>query len=225
MIINNNYSITGCQRLLNNPYVCLQTPNYLFSQMPSSLNNKDFIKIQTLHPKITESNLKKTPYQSFVSKLIKGTALFFAPIGSAALNIVHSAQNIIGSRFRTKPLANGRLACAYAVSTALKNANELDVKVAGCESLKQVLKKEGFQEIKVNNKFFNPQLYRAGDVVFFAQNSSGHGHVGIVSKVEYQSNGNPIIYMVHNSTSEREVKEIKLNEYSRHPISIYRPYK
>jgi len=222
IIQNNNFTITPFNKvggiIQNCPPSGLNNPYDLFCRTPNTLKTIDFYNSGQSRPLPVAS----TPSQGLVSKLLTGVSSFFTPIGAGVMNIVYAAKNIIGSRFRTKELADGRLACAWVVSTVLKNANEINVKVSGCESLKGVLKKEGFKEIKLNDKYFTPQIYRAGDVVFFAKNSSGHGHVGVISKVEYQANGTPMVYMVHNSSSAREVKEIKLNEYSRHPMSIYR---
>lgn len=148
-------------------------------------------------------------------------AAILKPLKWTTQKISQAASSVVGSQFRMDFLANGRLACAWAASTILKNAGLIDRKVSGCESLKGVLKSEGFKSTALDNRRFNPQAYQTGDVVFFAKSASGHGHVGVISKVEQTANG-PKVYMVHNSTSAREVKEIVLNDYSRFPNSIYR---
>lgn len=143
------------------------------------------------------------------------------PLKWTTQKITQAAKHVVGSQFRMDFLAQGRLACAWAASTILKNAGLIDRKVSGCESLKGVLKENGFKNTAVDNRRFNATSYQPGDVVFFAKNVNGHGHVGVISRVEQTPQG-PQVYMVHNSTTAREVKEIVLNNYSRFPNAIYR---
>lgn len=199
----------------------LKTPENLFySPLNSydSYHNTNYVSYQPTY--ITE-NSSFNLVSNLINKISSGISAGFKFIGNSALKIVIAAKNMIGEQFRSPSVDYGRLACAKAVSTALTRAGLLSKESLGCENLKEILKKEGYKSYNFSDKIFNPYIYQPGDVVFFAKGPSGHGHVGIISKIE-DKNGKREVYMVHNSSSKREVVEINLNKYDRYPISIYR---
>lgn len=197
----------------------LVDPSVLFSQQR-----------QPQIPQNTSSSFQPQP-QAFSQSQLKLSVVSNAlnsnpgPLPSTNWNnlkIMHSALNIIGTQFRTPELGNGTLACAWAVSTALDQAGMISRKSSGCDRLKGILSKDGFSNFTMNPNQFEPHLYTPGDVIFFGKNKNGHGHVGIISKVTHNPEGTIDVFMVHNSSSKREVVEVKLNNYYKKPISIYR---
>jgi len=156
----------------------------------------------------------------FLSNLSKPlTSLWTTP--SKSSQISSSANSIIGNKYRQANLDYGNLACAHAVSQALKNVPGLEnIYSAECNSLAKQLEKSGFTKAYSNG--YSPLKgkidYKPGDVVFFTRNGKiGYGHVGIVSEVV---NGVP--YMVHNSSSKREVVKVRLDQYYKIPVAVYR---
>lgn len=136
-------------------------------------------------------------------------------------NIARSAENIVGKRYRYDYLDGGNLACAYTVSQALKGVAGLEgVSSAECNTLANMLTKKGFTKAYSNGyKPIQGRVeYKPGDIVFFTRNNKqGYGHVGIVSEVR-----NGIPYMVHNSSSKREVVKIRLDQYYKVPVAVFR---
>ena len=210
----NNVNNTNNQSLLKSPEALSQPTSYTSDALS--------FRIPMAAPINNPIGPFNNPKQGFITGLVNNNSTYGQSLPNTGYNIAQNAKNIVGSRFRSADLDYGRLACAYAASTALRNAGLLDKKVASCDALKQVLTNAGFSSSNLNSKNFQPSIYMPGDVVFFAKNSSGHGHVGIISRVDRSSTGAISVYMVHNSTPDREVKEIKLNDYSRFPNSIYR---
>lgn len=147
------------------------------------------------------------------------SSIVSSPSRSNALS--KTAEKIVGKQYRQASLDYGNLACAYAVSQALKGVPGLEkVGSAECNDLANQLSKNGFT--KVYNNGYKPLQgnvqYKAGDVVFFTRkNKDGYGHVGIVSEVV---NGVP--YMVHNSSSKREVVKVRLDQYYKTPVAVFR---
>lgn len=140
---------------------------------------------------------------------------------SKSNKIASSAEDIVGNKYRQASLDYGNLACAHAVSQALKGVTGLEnVYSAECNTLAKQLEKSGFTKAYNNGyKPLNGRVnYQPGDVVFFTRNGkNGYGHVGIVSEVV---NGVP--YMVHNSSSKREVVKVRLDQYYKTPVAVYR---
>ncbi len=140
---------------------------------------------------------------------------------STATNLAKSAESIIGKRYRYDYLDGGNLACAYTVSQALKGVTGMEgVSSSECNKLASLLTGKGWKKAYDNG--FSPikgQInYKAGDIVFFKRdNKKGYGHVGIVSEVR---NGVP--YMVHNSSSKKEVVKIRLDQYYKLPVAVFR---
>lgn len=156
---------------------------------------------------------------------------FFGETFDSASSIVSSptranalsrgAEKIVGKQYRQASLDYGNLACAYAVSQMLKTVPGLqNVGSAECNELARQLEKNGFTKAYSNG--YKPLQsnvqYKAGDVVFFTRkNKNGYGHVGVVSEVV---NGVP--YMVHNSSSKREVVKVRLDQYYKAPVAVFR---
>jgi hypothetical protein len=140
---------------------------------------------------------------------------------STSTNLARSAESIVGKRYRYDFLDGGNLACAYTVSQALKGVKGLEgVSSNECNQLASMLSKKGFTKAySNNNKPIEGKVnYKPGDVVFFTRkNKNGYGHVGIISEVR---NGVP--YMVHNSSSKREVVKVRLDQYYKVPVAVYR---
>lgn len=157
---------------------------------------------------------------NFFSKMTNSVTNTFTPT-SLAGNLASSAEDIVGKRYRYDFLDGGNLACAYTVSQALKAVPGLEgVSSAECNQLSNMLGKKGFT--KVYNNGFKPIQgkinYKPGDVVFFTRNNkNGYGHVGIISEVR-----DGIPYMVHNSSSKREVVKIRLDQYYKVPVTVMR---
>ncbi|GIW22484.1 MAG: hypothetical protein KatS3mg068_1491 [Candidatus Sericytochromatia bacterium] len=156
-------------------------------------------------------------FSSNISKPL--TYLWSTPTKSN--KIADSANSIVGNRYRQASLDYGNLACAHAVSQALKNVPGLEnIYSAECNSLARQLEKNGF--VKVYSNGYKPLKgkinYKPGDIVFFTRSGkAGYGHVGIVSEVV-----NGIPYMVHNSSSKREVVKVRLDQYYKTPVAVYR---
>ena len=140
---------------------------------------------------------------------------------STATNLARSAETVVGKRYRYDYLDGGNLACAYTVSQALKGVPGLaGVSSVECNQLANMLSKKGFSKAYSNGyKSIQGKInYKPGDIVFFTRNNKqGYGHVGIVSEVR---NGVP--YMVHNSSSKREVVKIRLDQYYKVPTAVFR---
>lgn len=148
---------------------------------------------------------------------------FFSGIGSSvtsiwssptrASSLASSANNTVGKMYRYAFLDGGNLACAYAVSQMLKGVPGLEgIGSAECNTLAGQLSKNGFVKINTRN-------YQPGDVVFFNRTGkSGYGHVGVVAEVK-----NGIPYMVHNSSQKRAVVKVRLDQYYKTPVAVYRP--
>lgn len=163
--------------------------------------------------------------------IIGSVGNFFSNIGnsvsstfskpSTATNLARSAESIVGKRYRYDFLDGGNLACAYTVSQALKGVKGLEgVSSNECNQLASMLSKKGFTKAYSNgNKPIQGKVeYKPGDIVFFTRkNKQGYGHVGIVAEVR---NGVP--YMVHNSSSKREVVKVRLDQYYKVPVAVFR---
>lgn len=136
----------------------------------------------------------------------------------------HNANKIIGKQYRAANLDYGNKACAYAVSQMLKTTKGFEnIGSAECNELARQLKANGFQKTYGTN--FTPIKgkieYKAGDVVFFTRsNKNGYGHVGMVAEVK-----DGIPYMIHNSSAKREVVKIRLDQYYKTPVAVFRPNK
>lgn len=150
------------------------------------------------------------------------SSLWSTPSKSEELG--HNANKIIGKQYRTASLDYGNKACAYAVSQMLKTTKGFEnIGSAECNELARQLQANGFQKAYSNG--FKPIKvnveYKAGDVVFFTRNNkNGYGHVGIVAEVK---NGVP--YMIHNSSAKREVVKIRLDQYYKMPVAVFRSNK
>lgn len=172
-------------------------------------------------------NVTKLKAQNVIGSVGK----FFSNVGETvsspftsstkATSLAKSAEKIVGKRYRYDFLDGGNLACAYTVSQALKGVPGLEkVSSAECNQLANLLSKNGFSKA-YDNKYKPLQgrvEYKPGDVVFFTRNGKqGYGHVGIISEVK---NGVP--YMVHNSSSKREVVKVRLDQYYKVPVAVFR---
>lgn len=175
-------------------------------------------------------NVTKLKAQNVIGSVGK----FFSGIGesvaspftssSTGSKLAKSAENIVGKRYRYDFLDGGNLACAYTVSQALKGVPGLEkVSSPECNQLANLLLKNGFSRA-YDNKFKPIQgrvEYKPGDIVFFTRSKKqGYGHVGIIAEVR---NGVP--YMVHNSSSKREVVKVRLDQYYKVPVTVLRPNK
>jgi hypothetical protein len=140
---------------------------------------------------------------------------------SKASGLAYSAENTIGKTFRYDFLDGGNLACAYAVSQMLKGVPGLqNVGSSECNTLANQLAQNGFSRVYGTNyqPIRGPINYQAGDVVFFNRSGkSGYGHVGVVAEVR-----NGIPYMVHNSSGQRAVVKVRLDQYYKTPVAVFR---
>ncbi len=140
---------------------------------------------------------------------------------SRAANLAYNAENTVGKKFRYSYLDGGNLACAYAVSQMLKGVPGLErVGSTECNTLANQLVSSGFNKVYGNN--YQPIRgavnYQPGDIVFFTRaGKQGYGHVGMVSEV---TNGIP--YMVHNSSGQLAVVKVRLDQYYKTPVAVYR---
>ncbi|MGV3526133.1 MAG: CHAP domain-containing protein [Candidatus Sericytochromatia bacterium] len=123
--------------------------------------------------------------------------------------------------YRQPWLDYGNKACAYAVSRIF-DRTRLDTSVdsAECNALSRQLEQSGFDLIaggRSGRSITTPVSYKEGDVVFFKRGKkAGFGHVGVISKIE-----NGRVYMVHNSSSRRQVVQIPLDNYTK-PVAVFR---
>jgi hypothetical protein len=137
-------------------------------------------------------------------------------------NLAYNAENTVGKKFRYDFLDGGNLACAYAVSQMLKGVPGLEkVGSTECNTLANQLSNSGFNKV-YSGANYQPIRgavnYQPGDVVFFTRaGKSGYGHVGMVSEVV-----NGIPYMVHNSSSKLAVVKVRLDQYYKTPVAVYR---
>lgn len=156
---------------------------------------------------------------------------FFSGIGHSITSIfttspkssimAYNAENTVGKKFRYDFLDGGNLACAYAVSQMIKGVPGLErVGSASCNTLANQLWANGFSKVYGNN--YQPIRgkvnYQPGDIVFFTRaGKDGYGHVGMVSEVR-----NGIPFMVHNSSSTRAVVKVRLDQYYKTPVAVFR---
>lgn len=166
--------------------------------------------------------------------LIGSVGSFFSGIGhsitstfssySTASMLAYNAENTIGKKFRYNSLDGGNLACAYAVSQMLKGVPGLEnVGSTECNALASQLSKNGFSRVAGTN--YQPirgkVSYQPGDIVFFSRaGKAGYGHVGMISEV---TNGIP--YMVANSSGQRAVVKVRLDQYYKTPVAVFRSNK
>ncbi len=128
-----------------------------------------------------------------------------------------------GKKYRHAFLEYGNLACAHTVSRILDDTRfDKSVDSNECNTLHRQLKDSGFTQIAGDNKM-RPVArnfeYKEGDIVFFTRKSKGgYGHVGVVSKIEGDK-----VWMVHNSSSKRQVVQVPLTTYQRPVVTVMRP--
>lgn len=123
--------------------------------------------------------------------------------------------------YRQPWLDYGNKACAYAVSRIFDRTRmDKSVDSAECNALSRQLEQSGFDLIaggRSGRSITSPVNYKEGDVVFFKRGKkAGFGHVGVISKIE-----NGRVYMVHNSSSRRQVVQIPLDNYTK-PVAVFR---
>lgn len=213
------------------------------------INNYDDARIQSEMRQYTANYLNFTQYDSSSAAKVMGDSslmniaslkakALLGTVGDFVSNIGHSisslwssssradsvaraAENIIGKQYRLKSLDYGNLACAYAVTQVIKQVSGLEnLGSSECNTLASQLSKNGFK--KAYGSGYSPIKgyvdYKPGDIVFFTRSGKkGYGHVGVVSEVK---NGVP--YMVHNSSSNRAVVKVRLDQYYKTPVAVYR---
>lgn len=128
-----------------------------------------------------------------------------------------------GKKYRQAFLDYGNLACAHTISRILDDTRfDKSVDSNECNTLHAQLKDSGFTQV-AGNRQMSPVArnfdYKEGDIVFFTRkNKGGYGHVGVVAKVEGDK-----VWMVHNSSSKRQVVQVPLNTYQRPVVTVMRP--
>jgi len=214
---------------LTNNYPDLRIKNELNSFIANYLNyyGNDSTKAAEVLGDSSFFNIAKLKTET----LMGSVSNFFSGIGRSitstfttypkASSLSYSAEQTVGKKFRYDFLDGGNLACAYAVSQMLKGVPGLqNVGSSECNTLAAQLTKNGFSRAYGTN--FQPIKgrvnYQAGDIVFFNRaGKSGFGHVGVVSEVK-----NGIPYMVHNSSSQKAVVKVRLDQYYKTPVGVYR---
>ena len=198
--------------------------NYLSNYFNTYLNDSS-LAAQALGDNsiLTVAKLKTQSVFGSVGNFFSGignsvTSIFSSPTKSQ--NLANSALNTVGKRFRYDFLDGGNLACAYSVTQMLKGAGLQNIGSSECNTLASQLSKNGFSRVYGTN--FQPIKgminYQPGDIVFFTRNNkNGFGHVGMVAEVK-----NGIPYMVHNSSSKREVVKVRLDQYYKTPVAVFR---
>ncbi len=140
---------------------------------------------------------------------------------TTADKMAEGANKIVGKQYRAAYLDYGNKACAYSVSQMIKGIPGLEgVGSAECNMLAKQLQQKGFTKAYSNgfSSIKGKIDYKPGDIVFFVRNNKdGYGHVGMVSEVR-----NGIPYMVNNSSSKREVVKIRLDQYYKVPVAVFR---
>lgn len=163
--------------------------------------------------------------------VIGSVGSFFGDVGGSVSSLwsdktksqelAQNAHKIVGKQYRQASLDYGNKACAYAVSQMLKTTPGFEgISSAECNELARQLKSKGFSKAYDNGfKQITTKIdYKPGDVVFFTRsNKQGYGHVGMVAEVK---NGVP--YMIHNSSSKREVIKVRLDQYYKTPVAVFR---
>lgn len=163
--------------------------------------------------------------------IIGSVGSFFGDVGDSVSSLwsdktkseelAQNAHKIIGKQYRAAYLDYGNKACAYAVSQMLKTTQGFEgISSAECNDLAKQLKSHGFKKAYDNGyKPISGKIdYKPGDIVFFTRkNKDGYGHVGMVAEVK-----NGIPYMIHNSSSKREVVMVRLDQYYKTPVTVLR---
>jgi len=204
--LNNSYSDSATKNEVKDYISSYLKSSGNYSGAAQALGDTSFFSQLKLRASSTLDSVK-----SFFSGFTGSVGSVFTT--STRANIIGAkANSIIGQQYRQASVSYGTLACAYAASQALKKVPGLqNVGSAECNELAKQLENNGFSRLSTKN-------YKAGDVVFFTRkDKAGFGHVGIVAEVK-----NGIPYMVHNSSSSRQVVKVRLDQYYKTPVAVYR---